>query len=323
MSEGWLVVETLDGAARASVVADGARRKDWSSPLRARPGTMVGAAIQAVVGRCCVSRTAVHRTVPARRGAAELTIIGRPVVGAHGVVHAVQVWTGPTGVPVPAPRHVAGWAWDCDRSFAILGPNVEEWFHGTAADPTRRIQMATENFHHIERIDDIDGYLAVLAGAATRWQGMVTFVGEDGDRREAHTAVRRIEGPEPLVRGLFHDVTDVTPADPMPMPAAARLLAGQLDRGSGWVFVPNGVVYDWITPPLPPLDGWQQHLPEFRDRAPYDLAIAQIGAGAEHTACTVSLRFPDGDWIDTDTDIFGLAHGRIRHGLIQVRQRTP
>ncbi len=320
MNTDWLVVETLDSAGDPTVIADGGRRKSWTNPARPRPG---GAAAIATVIDACTSTGLPHEQVIRVRGdVPKLLVAGMPVLGAYGAVHAVEVWVGPANTPIPPRRRVAAWEWDQANYVAVHGPNLEEWFHGTRPDRVRTIRTATENFRHVERFDDIDGYLSVVTGEFQRWQGEVTIRGDDGVRRHAQMVARVATDGSPVLRGLFHEITDVSPPEPAIYADVARLLGAQSDRGTGLVYVPLGHVYHWITAPPAPLDSWVHSVPELGDRSAYDAALAGIDSGDERSSCVLAVRFPGGGWHEVNVDLFRLestSGSRVPQYLIQVR----
>jgi hypothetical protein len=326
MDNQWLVIETLGADEPFTVIADGGQRKYWSSLSRARSsyGPSIATDSVAVVRACVASADIAELSTKARRGGGDVRIVGVPVLGAYGAVHAVHLWVGPADADPPPRRRVAGWDWYVEQLFCVQGPNLEEWFIDRDPRDVKTIRTAAENFKPIVRFDDRMGYMKLVADVDGEWQGEITLLGDDGVRRTLQMVARANTGTEnPLIRGLFHEITDVRPPEPQLDRVALDAVANLLPAPAGMLDLGKRLIYDWVSPPPPPLECWMRDLAEFHtdDRATYDTACDRLIAGSDRETLTFRVRFPETDWIVTDAVLTILTREHAPQALIQVSAR--
>ncbi|AHH21441.1 putative secreted protein [Nocardia nova SH22a] len=338
----WLLVETLAPGLEPTVVADGYRVRDWTTAARA--GRSLGAAT--ALATAAVEAAAV--AVPAKVGGAVddsdsivlseggWTAIAVPIFCSFGAVHGVQLWVGASGQLPPARRAVAAWDWDSDTELAHHGPGLEELAFARAPEDVRVVRTPPEVFGRMVRFDDRMGYTAVIAGTdpAGRWQGEVAIRGDDEIVRTFQLVVR-VHRDDPhlgpadpprtahITRALLHEITDVRPPRPDTDLAITRAVSRSGGGGVGFVELAMGVVYEWTSPPPPPLDRWATERPVVHpdDQRIFRAACAAVFDDDDVDATrefVFRIRFEDSDWIPVRAELSRLGSERA-HGMIRVR----
>jgi len=84
-----------------------------------------------------------------------------------------------------------------------------------------------------------------------------------------------------------------------------------------------GLVYEWISPPPPPLERWSTERPVVHpdDQRDYRAAFAAVFAGEIDSPArklVFRLRFEDTEWISVRAELSRLGSERA-HGMIRVR----
>ncbi|MFI9508734.1 GAF domain-containing protein [Nocardia sp. NPDC052566] len=323
----WLLIETLTATAEPTVVADGARIKDWAAQLRVRKefGATVPLRIVEVVRRA--RETGCAET----RAEGGITVTAVPVRCAFDEVHGVQVWVGPEGdVPPPRPR-VAAWDWDADSELAHHGPGLEELVFARAPEDVRVIRTPPEAFGRMVRFDGRIEYFAMVATLDGRYQGDVDMIGDD-DRVRTFQMVTRGDPLDRRVRALMHLLADdplIAPGMDMQMMRAVSRRSTRLehaDDGVGFVWLASGLIYEWTRTPSPPLDRWATELPKLHpDDAPAYLAVCDELSGGAGQGRQVSLRvrFDDTEWIAVSAELRPVLPLRSGHALLRIRREEP
>ncbi len=340
----WLLVETLAPGLDPTIVADGCRIRDWTTPARA--GRSLGVAATALAS-AAVEAAAVM--VPAKETGAVGDPDGRivlsdggwtamavPIFCSFGAVHGVHLWVGASGQQPPPRRAVAAWDWDSDTELAHHGPGLEELAFARAPEQVRSVRTPPEVFGRMVRFDDRMVYTAVVGGTdpAGRWQGEVAIRGDDEVVRtfqlvvRVHRADPHVDGADSsrsahITRALLHEITDVSPPRPDTDLAITRAVSRSGGDGVGFVELAMGVVYEWTSPPLPPLDRWCAERPLIHpdDQRIYRANCAAVFAADEaDAACEFifRIRFEDSEWIAVRAELSRLGSERS-HGMIRVR----
>lgn len=257
----WIVVETLAPQGPYTVVVDGDRPKNWASLARARSscGADVAKRISDIVYRCVETGVEEQDEAVARQSNGRIRIIGVPVLGAFGQVHAVHVWVGAKSETPPKRRGVFAWEWDAEAELAYQGPGLEAAIHGLAPADQKVERTASENFRSIVRFDDRVGYLDLCGQGhgGGSWQGEITFLGDVNGLHQLQMIAKASLPCNPqIIHGLFHEITDVRPPEPVIEVSALRAVAAASGRGVALVALKPALIYDWLSPPPPPLDMW-------------------------------------------------------------------
>ncbi|QIS15763.1 GAF domain-containing protein [Nocardia arthritidis] len=322
----WLLIETLGHERQPTLVADGDRIKDWVSLVRVqREPSAAVYRIADVVRRC------VESVMPATYSDDTLIVLGIPVPCAFGAAHAVQVWVGGPGDQPPPRRGVGAWDWDADSELAKHGPGLEELAWARAPEDVRVTRTPPEVFSTMVRFDGRLDYMAMVREMRVdgRWQGEVDMRGDDGRVRRfqmiarANPAMRRTQG-------LIHDVTDVRRPRPDADMSMMRAVSRRSSVGVGFVELGFGLIYEWPSPPPPPLDRWATERPEIHpdDAARYRrICDEMLKADPELAADDVHelvlrIRFADTGWLRAHAELrhtFAGQPGVPGHGLIRVR----
>ncbi|OXR42438.1 hypothetical protein B7C42_05639 [Nocardia cerradoensis] len=335
----WLLVETLAPASGPTIVADGPRVREWTSlsragrSLGAGASALAAAAVElaaAAVPSDSVAESADNRIVVSEGG---WTAIAVPVFCSFGAVHGVQLWVGAARQQPPPRRAVAAWDWDSDTELAHHGPGLEELAFARAREHVRVVRTPPEVFGRMVRFDERMGYTAVVAGTdpAGRWQGELAIRGDDEIVRNFQLVIRvHREDPHSAVstrtahitRALLHEITDVSPPRPDTDLAITRAVSRSPDAGVGFVELALGLVYEWASPPPPPLEGWSTERPIVHpdDQRDYRAAFAAVFADdidAPAREFVFRIRFEQSDWIVVRAELSRLGPERA-HGMIRV-----
>lgn len=323
--DGWLLIETLSSLGPHTVVADGSKKRPWSSFVRAR--SRLGAAainvLKSVVDATVASACETERSVLERRGGGELRVIGVPVLAASGAVHAVHAWIGPASQSPTPRRLVAAWEWDSITGLAQHGPGIEEEILGVPSEDRREVRAQTDFFRRVVRFDDRMGYmsLATKFDSGGEWDGDITVRRDDGTLRELHMVARLFtEGGARSVRGVVHDITDVQPPNLIVDNDALRLIAGTASEGVGLMLLTTCGIYEWLSPPPPPADRWVTETPLIRreDRELLKRACDRLLERTEREELTIGVKFAQGGWIRTSMVITLLLREPAAQGLVHL-----
>ncbi|PPI89339.1 hypothetical protein C5E51_32815 [Nocardia nova] len=337
----WLLVETLAPANGPTIVADGSRVREWTSLSRA--GRSLGAGASALAAAAVDTAAAAVPSATSGSVTADgwivlseggWTAIAVPVFCSFGAVHGVQLWVGAEGRRPPPRRAVAAWDWDSDTELAHHGPGLEELAFARAPDQVRVVRTPPEVFGRMVRFDERMAYTAVVAGTdpAGRWQGELAIRGDDEMVRNFQLVIR-VHREDPhlatstrtahVTRALLHEITDVSPPRPDTDLAITRAVSRSADAGVGFVELAMGLVYEWISPPPPPLERWSTERPVVHpdDQRDYRAAFAAVFAGEIDSPArklAFRLRFEDTEWISVRAELSRLGSERA-HGMIRVR----
>ena len=325
----WLLVDTL--VTPPSIVADGHRFRDWVPLSRAGRALGAGAAALAAVAVHEAS-TANPDDAPVVVSAGTCTAVAVAVRCAFGVVHGVQLWVGPIGQDPPPRRAVAAWDWDSGTELAHHGPGLEELVFGRDPQQVRVVRTPPEIFGRVVRFDGRMEYIAVVSGAdpSGRWQGELVVCGDDDVVRtfqlvvgvhdeDRHTGAA---GTARVTRALVHEITDTAPPRPDPDLAITRIASRSDDAGVAFVELSLGLVYEWVSPPPPPLQRWSTELPRVHpdDLRRYRAACATVFAGERDDPAQefdLRLRFDGADWVGVRVELSRLGPEPVR-GMIRV-----
>lgn len=317
---GWFLVETLLPDGQHTVVADGAKPKQWASLRRVRGelGSAVSDAIQVLVGDCVRDRQEHEQYVRGARGRDQLRVVGVPVFGPQQQVYGVQMWVGPDAV-APPPGRVAAFDWDVDKKVAQVTPEFGRY---TGLEGDRATRSAPELFSRVERFDNRLEYFAMLVDFAvgSHWQGILAFRGNAGELRTYALSARTyVEGTNRRVRNLVHDVSEsIAPQQHLDLANVRAIAAGS--DGVGLVGLDFGVIYNWVSPPAAPLDRWITEQAEFDNPEQFVAACRQLrDRVAERRSLGLRVRFDDSEWFDIDVTLTVATFGPPAQGVIQVR----
>lgn len=325
-ADNWIVVETLGPEGPRTVVVDGDKPRNWSSLNRARSGrgADVSGRMADVVETCVETKADQVSNIPARSGRAALQVRGVPIFGASGRVHGVHVWVGRLDEDPPERRGVWGWDWDADAELAYQGPGLETAIHGLPSDQQKVVRTPSENFQSVVRFDDRLGYLGLCENVhgGGKWQGEITFNGIVNGLHQLQMIARATTPGHPkIVRGLFHEISDIRAPEPMVESSVLRAVARASGDGVALIATNLAVAYDWLSTPAPPLDPWiAQHPethPEDADLLEQEcLKLTEVGQSARFT---MRVRFTGLEWIATDVSLVLVSNEGSPHGLMTVK----
>ena len=318
------MVETLNPEGPWTVVADGSRVRNWAKLNRVRPA--LGAAaingLTAVLRACRESGESIEDISSVNR-AERLRIVCVPIVGAYGSVHGVHLWAAPEMAEMPEHRKIFAWEWDAVSSLAHHGPGIETEILGVCESQQRDTRAPTDFFRRVVNFDQRMSYFAFVArlNNGESWDGQLTVQREDKEARQLHMLARAyVDGESRLIRGLVHDITDVSAPEFGIAITELRALAKASRDPVGLIALDYFAVYEWLSSPVGLLARWVEEVPEFH---PDDLpvlatAFEAVGGIEDNVVVDVRLRFDGSNWISVNAVISGLAaHGR-QLGLIRI-----
>ena len=321
----WLIVETL-GDGPHTVIADGGKIKNWTNIGRARSyGPAASKRMVDAVNRCVATATEQHDVVAATTSRDELVILAVPALAAADRVNGVHLWIGPRTQQPPPKRAVAVWHWDQKTQTNHQGrDSVDEVVLRMPKDEVHAARSAPDNFQRILRFDDRVGYVAMVSKMEPggRWQGRISMRRYDDTVCQLQM-VTRADPRENIARGLFNDISDVAPPEPIVDNAALRMLAAASGIGAGIMDLGTTTIYDWFSTPPSPLDRWQHTNPTIDpdDQTLLTAACARLGTTGAREQMLVRVKFDDTDWIHTDVEITAIGEQSPPQGLIQVSPR--
>jgi len=301
-----LIVETLTPVAAPTIVAVDGHPKSWM-PLRNFRHTrnrLVADEVRSTVRTVRESAEAVDSVLQPWRGQ-RARVLGRPVLGFSGAVHAVQIWVGDADTDTPGRAEaVAAIEWSARAHNIELNTQSAG---GYAEHPvlTHRRLIAPRALQDVVDIDPLLPFL-VKALAPTpddHWDGTATFQRRD-HLRTVRMVMRSMPAPHhEACRGLAHDVTATSPP-PMTSPLTHTLNAvtSQATRTAVAVLDLNtSRVVSWITHPVPDIQ-WagvvdDRHTPHPDDMVRIFQAYDTIrGGAAQIEVPNIRLRRTDGAW---------------------------
>ncbi|MBF6124481.1 GAF domain-containing protein [Nocardia brasiliensis] len=318
----WLLIETLGRTAGGALevptlVADGAKVKDWGSLLRIRRElhALAPQLITEVVQECVDTAVAVTRC------AEGLLVLGVPIRCAFDEVHGVQVWAAPQDVrPAEQPR-VAAWDWQADTELAHHGPGLEELVFARAPADVRVIRTPPEAFGRMVRFAGRIDYFEMVSALRGRHQSEVDMIGDDGCVR-TFQMVTRADPEARRIRAVMHEFTDAEPARPDVDMSMLRAVSRRAGDGVGFVSLSSGLIYEWTTAPAPPLDRWAIERPSLHpdDSVRFRAACAALteSTADDATALQLRVRFDGTDWIAVRAELWPVPPVQLGHGLIRV-----
>ncbi|MFC4125756.1 GAF domain-containing protein [Nocardia rhizosphaerae] len=321
----WLLLETLVEELAPTVVAEGARPRQWSgaSWLNRRFGKTRAQLATAAVHRCRAERASVREEADGWR------VLAEPVRCAFDGVHGVQVWTGTVDTPVPPRRRVGAWDWAADTELAHHGPGLEELIFARDPADVRVIRTPPDAFGRMVGFDGRVEYFAMATSLEPggRWQGVVDMLGDD----EVLRGFQMVARAAPLVRrvsGLMHALPEHGWEKPMSDPELAmlRAVSQRVGVGVGVIELSGGLVYEWVAEPPPPLAPWAVERPvvDPSDLAALLAACAEVAAvPAAARRLTLRVRFAGGDWISVTAELVSLGSAAAGHGLLRVWTDEP
>ncbi|KAA8881892.1 hypothetical protein F3087_40190 [Nocardia colli] len=211
------------------------------------------------VGVCDIVRAVRDRAedldliIPTRSGPHQL--LGRPVFGLAGDVHAVRMWLGPSSAEVPAVRPATGAIWDLGTQ-TLQQPSGITSLTGLAAEEYVPTMSIAELFQRAPTFDRHAEVLDLLydprAGDKLQFDVAVT----QGSGRPGRWRITLRARDDARTRGAWLLIEDVTSAD---APAAWMTLerAGlrEAHRRAGThlavVQVEHTSISHWLTDPVP------------------------------------------------------------------------
>ncbi|WP_433659299.1 GAF domain-containing protein [Nocardia sp. CA-128927] len=316
----WLLIETLGRMPTGqyevpTLVADGAKVKDWVSLLRVRRELHAAASqrIVEVVQRCLeTAETVTHCET-------RLVVVGVPIRCAFDEVHGVQVWAGRDDVQRPERPRVAAWDWQADTELAHHGPGLEELVFARAPEDVRVIRTPPETFGRMARFESRIDYFEMVGALYGRHQSEVDMVGDDGVVR-SFQMVTRADPVARRVRAVMHEFTDAAAAQPDVDMTMLRAVSRRTDDGVGFVGLSSCLIYEWTRAPGPPLDRWAVERPKVHpdDLVGFRTACADLAdKDADAKQLRLRVRFADTDWIPVRAELSPVPAER-GHGLIRV-----
>ncbi|GAB4590044.1 GAF domain-containing protein [Nocardia sp. IFM 10818] len=302
----WVVIETLADPDQPTMVLDGGNPRAFSRLTRASIArNHIAARLLGPLVHDCVSTAQTHEkafTLPDDR---VQRIIGVPVLGPSGHVHAVAVWAG--GIEEALPRMPIIGAIEWNISGLISASPAAEFLLRTTG-PELSGQTIPELLAEFETFDDRASFLALfnLAGLdvpAEQWIGTATKTYGSDDRHDLFLAARAVgTGDTRVVRAVVTDITGTDkPRTPDLALVAVRHMPIPAGHALGLVDLKTGFCHEWLTEPNSPLASWRHHNPSYSedDRAQVRQTCFELAMGVKDTATVrVRIRFSEQDeWI--------------------------
>lgn len=262
---------------------------------------------------------------------------GVPIFGPGSEVYGAQVWLGLRDDVVTAPRNVEGYLFDLDTGLTTHGPGVDENILSIeSVDTTRpshdRIFPFYDNF---PRLNDLGLYIKDIENGLrepTPFQAEISLTDGRGIPRNIHVSqVNRCNARgKSELRGLLHEVTDVSPHTTNYGLAMAKSLAARDDPGIGRALIEltTGIILDWINPPQGPLSPWAREIALFNNRGQQQAAALRqrvlTDFSLKYVEKPTQIRFQtsaEGEWHEV---IVGYEHHGQNQGFMTVREaRNP
>lgn len=323
----WLLIETLGrtptGALEVpTLVADGAKVKDWGSLLRIRrePHALAAQLITEVVQEC------VETAAEVRRAVAGLLVLGLPIRCAFAEVHGVQVWAAPEELHPSARPGVAAWDWQADTELAYHGPGLEELIFARAPEDVRVIRTPPEAFGRMVRFAGRIEYFEMVGALTGRHQSAVDMLGDDSQVR-SFQMITRADPVARRIRAVMLEFADAGPGRADVDMTMLRAVSRRAGDGVGFVSLSSGLIYEWTTAPAPPLDRWAVERPSLHpdDMARFRAVCAELAAAtadADATDLRLRVRFDGTDWLAVRAELWPVHPTHLGHGLIRVWHDT-
>lgn len=324
-----LLIETLGPGGTPTVVARQGRPRPWAALPRMADNRLLAEKVRAVVAGVAESARPITLVLPPRRGR-RVRVLGHPVLGPSGVVHAVQIWAGDLDAEPAPPRRVAAFTWSAASRLIELGLELNEPYVDAALAGHRTL-TAPEAFRCIAQLDDAMTLVAKALEPAPedRWDGSATLRTAQGPRT-AHLAMRSMPAPQQQFwRGLIHDVSDAVPAGQPTLDAAAlaALAAREPPTAIAIMDVAQARLLSWITDPLPGIQ-WKG-IVDNRD-TPHPDDVVRIfqnfkrlrdGAATQVEIPAVRLRRLAGGWTVVDARVTVIP--KTAGPLVVLAELTP
>ncbi|WP_331723020.1 GAF domain-containing protein [Nocardia sp. NBC_00511] len=326
----WAVIDTMDGPANASLILDGDSPRNFSRVNRAsiaRHG-LIAREIPTVIDKVVASgETRSQYVALADDKIAHL--IGVPILGPSGAVHAVAVWTGNYGEPLPRIPIIGAAEWN--GSGIVAATNAAMFLLRTPAGDAltgHTIPEILSAFDSIER----DGFLAMfnlptVATPTDHWSGVATLADEAGQRHDVHIVTRAtLVNGERRVRAVVADITGAaTPGRPDLTLAAFRHVPVPGGHALALADLKTGFIHEWMVAPNSVLASWRHHNPQFHPDDHIDVinAVFTLAAGLQATIDTsVRVRFAeDAEWMHIDAHWTRILDGDRPQALIDITPR--
>ncbi|UGT57771.1 GAF domain-containing protein [Nocardia asteroides] len=321
----WLLLETLVEDLAPTVVAEGARARQWVGPiwLHRKFGKQRAELALAAVRRCRAEQVSVREVVDGQ------LVVAEPVRCAFDGVHGVQLWIGDAEAPVPPRRRVGAWDWAADSELAYHGPGLEELIFARDPAEVKVVRTPPDAFGRMVGFDGRVEYFAMATALEPGgcWQGVVDMLGDDDVLRgfqmvaRAAPRVRRVSG---LMHALPEHGWETTVSDPEL--AMLRAVSQRVDVGVGVITLSSAIIYEWVVEPPPPLAPWAVERPiiDAGDLVALRAACAEVARdpGAIERL-TLRVRFAGGEWIVAMAELVSLATAASGHGLLRVWTEDP
>ncbi len=326
----WVILETLTAPDQSSTVLDGPDLRSFTRLRHSRVGRS-GAAVRllpSLVKQCTDTGVTQDKcsTLPDGR---VVRVVGVPVLGPSGQVHAIAMWAGARVDTIPSVPIIGALEWNA--SGVLRSTPAAQYLLRLSYDDLPNVHTVPELMAGFDHWNDRAGFFNLfnLNTPGDRWTGTATKTYEDGIQRQLYIAARaRGSGINRTVRAIVCDITGThAPEVPDLRSNAVRHMPIPPGHAFGLVDLKTGFIHEWLADERSPLAGWRHHTPDFDQPGRLIVAttVFQLAAGVRRTAdTTASLRFDSGDdWIQVHADWTRICDGIRPQALIDVTALSP
>ncbi|WP_067694075.1 GAF domain-containing protein [Nocardia jejuensis] len=324
----WIVIDTMDGPANASLILDGSNPRRFSRLARssiARNGSAAHC-IEPLVNEVTTDG-ATHDKYFHDRTDHVHHMIAVPVLGPFGAVHAVAMWVGKINEPLPRIPIIGAVEWDA--SGLVSASPAAQFLLRTRHGDALTGHTITEMLAALDHLEDRSGFLALfnmtnLATPTDQWSGIATTTDETGQKHDIFLAARpTVVNGERRVRAVVADITGTAnPGRPDLTLAAIRHMPVPPGHVLALADLITGFIHEFMCAPNSPLVAWRHHNPIFTDDDHIEVANAcfSLAAGVVDTVTSrVNVRFsPDGEPILLDARWTRVLDGERPQALIDI-----
>ena len=321
----WVIAETLTGPEHPTIVLDGIRPRALTRLNNSSVASSGAAArlLDPLIQLCTSTGSAQDKLFPLPDGHT-LRLIGLPIPGPTGYVHAVALWVGARTDTMPPPPAVGAIEWT--PAGIAQGTAAAHFLLRMSYGDLPNIHTVPEMLAGFDPWHDRAGFLALfnLMSPTNQWIGTATKTYEDGAPRQLQIAARGEGiGTNRTVRAIVTDITGLdTPAVPDLCSIAVRHMPIPPGHALGLVDLKTGFIHEWLTDPRSPLAGWRHHNPQFDEHGRIDATttvFALANGTLRETETNVRMRFdPDDPWISLRTRWRRISDGERPQAIIDV-----
>lgn len=332
-NSGWLVVEAMSD--ERTIVFEGSRARPYASLARRKIGaTLNTAALNDFVNEVVEAGSDVQQV----RHFGDVAVVAVPVMGPASdyEVYGVCIWVGADSSALPEqPRTVGTMLWDPETQGTLHSPIADGDILGY--DPPVEHRVSTEvfkHYHHYPNEHLLGPWVrSVMEGHTPQndtFDDELDIVRTNDELRRVYLTMRAVEQDgRNIIRGLIHDISDVTPPsgwrgfDRQTARTSFKLVAGEdSDHGYGHVNFATGIILEWFITPPGPLSVWETQNVNWTDENSYLKYLDKAMRGAEVEFST-TVSFDAGERFPIRVKINPSNSGEDGNGVLIVSLATP